>query len=223
VRNLSARPLRDCDLEDADRAPTRMIARSHSNRFYDDRAEAYAERTLSASRPPLLDAFIAGLTPGASVLDLGCGAGRDLRSLCEAGFDCLGVDLSPQLADIARAHTASPVLDADMRSLRFADARFAGIVAIASLLHLSPDEQTWQVGKIFGWLQRGGLFLATLKIGTGAEITSDARGFTYVVPRTWLELLRAHGFEIVRHQVTPGSDSVSSSAHDWFAVLARKP
>lgn len=225
MRNMSARPVRDSAFDDVDLgAPkTRAVTRTHSNRFYDDRAQTYAERTLSASKPPLLDAFIAGLSPGARVLDLGCGAGRDLRTLCEAGFDCLGVDLSAQLARIARAHTGAPVLDVDMRSLRFEDARFAGIVAIASLLHLSPDDQARQVREIFGWLQPGGLLLATLKIGTGSEITVDARGFTYVEPSAWLEMLRAHGFEILRHEVTPGADSVSSSAHDWLAVLARKP
>lgn len=225
MRNMSARPLRDSAFDDGDLGAlkTRAVTPSHSNRFYDDRAKTYAERTLSASQPPLLDAFIAGLAPGARVLDLGCGAGRDLRTLCEAGFDCVGVDLSAQLARIARAHTGAPVLDADMRSLIFEDGWFAGVVAIASLLHLSRDDQVRQVRKILGWLQPGGVLLATLKIGTGSEIVADARGFTYVEPSAWLEMLRVHGFEILRHQVTPGAGSVSSSAHDWLAVLARKP
>ncbi|WP_423605453.1 class I SAM-dependent DNA methyltransferase [Sphingomonas sp. MS122] len=211
------------DNVDFDTTKAQTATRSHCNRYYDDRAQKYAERTLPASQPPLLDAFIAGLEPGSRVLDLGCGAGRDLLTLRKAGFDCLGVDLSAQLARIARAHTEAPVLDADMRSLHFPDASFAGIVAIASLLHLSPGDQALQVDKIFGWLQPGGLFLATLKIGSGSEITTDARGFTYIEPLAWLAMLRADGFEILRHQVTPGSDSVSSSAHDWLAVLAKKP
>lgn len=225
VHNLSARSLRDSDFGNAglvELAP-RAIERSHSNRFYDERAEAYAERTLSASQPPLLDAFIADLKPGARVLDLGCGAGRDLHTLNDAGFDCLGVDLSPQLADIARTHSGAPVLAADMRTLTFDDTSFDGVVAIASLLHLSSEEQALQVSKIFAWLRPGGLLLATLKVGTGSEITADARGFTYVKPSAWLLMLRSYGFEILRREITQGSDGVSSSAHDWLAVLARRP
>lgn len=218
VRRLSTRSLRSPEF-----GGSKSGEHVHSNRFYDDRAQAYAERTLDAPKPPLLDVFITRLAPGARVLDLGCGAGRDLLTLRHAGFKCIGVDLSRQLASIARAHAGAPTLAADMRTLAYGKAEFDGVVAIASLLHLSSDEQASQVSKIFDWLRPGGLFLASMKIGIGLEIADDARGFVYVAPAAWLDMLRARGFETLLHEVSPSSDSVSSTTHDWLAVLARKP
>lgn len=194
----------------------------HSNRFYDDDAGLYAERTLTAPQPPLLDAFIHSLKPGSKVLDLGCGAGRDLLTLCRAGFDCLGVDLSAGLADIARDYTGTAVIASDMRTLNLDEAQLDGVVAIASLLHLSDVEQSRQLAMIIKWLRVGGFLLATMKIGSGSEVTRDDRRFTYIDPDPWLEMLQGCGFEVVQSQVTIGSNAVSTSDHDWLAVLAKK-
>jgi len=35
--------------------------------------------------------------PGARILDVGCGTGRDVARLREAGFDARGVDQSPEM------------------------------------------------------------------------------------------------------------------------------
>ncbi len=41
------------------------------------------------------------------VLDVGCGPGRHVRALAERGVLALGIDLSPDAADLARARGAS--------------------------------------------------------------------------------------------------------------------
>lgn len=228
MRNLRVCSLDDDMLDAAAITPLQPLIQHsakqlHSNRFYDDEAARYAQRTLTAPLPPLLDAFIQSIEPGSKVLDLGCGAGRDLLTLCRAGFDCIGVDLSAGLADIARALTGGTVIASDMRTLNFGEAQFDGVVAIASLLHLSGVEQLRQLAKIIKWLRAGGFLLATMKIGSGSEVTRDDRRFTYIEPDTWLEMLQDCGFEVVQSQVTRSSNAVSTSDHDWLAVLARKP
>lgn len=44
-----------------------------------------------------------GILPGATVLDAGCGTGRYARELVRRGYIVHGVDLSPELIDVARA------------------------------------------------------------------------------------------------------------------------
>lgn len=43
-----------------------------------------------------------GILPGAEVLDAGCGTGRYSRGLAGRGYMVLGVDLSPELIEIAK-------------------------------------------------------------------------------------------------------------------------
>jgi len=44
-----------------------------------------------------------GVRPGAALLDAGCGTGRYSRELARRGYAVHGVDLSPELVDIAKA------------------------------------------------------------------------------------------------------------------------
>ena len=47
------------------------------------------------------------------ILDVGCGAGRDMMWLANRGFSCVGLDCSPALAELARHHTELSVIEAD--------------------------------------------------------------------------------------------------------------
>jgi len=78
--------------------------------FYERRAAQYAEATLSQSMERWLSPFMARLPAGAPVVDLGCGAGRDLKFLRVAGFAAIGLDRSEPLARIAGRHSNAPVV-----------------------------------------------------------------------------------------------------------------
>jgi SAM-dependent methyltransferase len=57
--------------------------------------------------------------PPASILDIGCGTGRDLASLSRDGADCLGVDFLPEMVEFARKMRPQLRFEVgDMRSLR---------------------------------------------------------------------------------------------------------
>lgn len=195
---------------------------AHDNAFYDVNAAAYAERTGLTSSPPLLNEFIATLPAGGMVADLGCGAGRDLASLRRAGLRCTGYDLSPGLVSLARARSGVPVVVADIRALRLSPKSLNGVLAIASLLHLTRDEIRVMLARIVEWLHPQGMFLATMKAGRGAAVDREGRGFTYVGADEWSSSLNDAGLDVVRCDVSRADPEISSSAHDWIATLARK-
>jgi SAM-dependent methyltransferase len=57
--------------------------------------------------------------PPKSILDIGCGTGRDLDTLSRDGADCWGVDFLPAMIDLAKSKRPHLHLQADdMRTLR---------------------------------------------------------------------------------------------------------
>jgi SAM-dependent methyltransferase len=70
----------------------------------------------------------AGLHQGC-VVDLGCGSGIWARQLADAGYDVLGIDLSPAMIDMARQRVAS----AEFRVGSFVDAVLPRCVAVTAL------------------------------------------------------------------------------------------
>lgn len=86
-----------------------------------------------------VERFIRSLPPHATVLDAGCGPGRDLARFRSAGLNAVGVDAVPEMVAHARQH--GPCILGDLRHLGFSNATFDGVWACASLVHL-PDWDT---------------------------------------------------------------------------------
>jgi SAM-dependent methyltransferase len=82
-------------------------------------------------------------SPGARVLDLGCGSGRDLDALIQAGFDGFGVNGSPEMIREAIRHfphLAERIMVDELPLLKtITDHSYEGILCSAVLMHL-PEE-----------------------------------------------------------------------------------
>jgi SAM-dependent methyltransferase len=74
-----------------------------------------------------------GLTPGARILDVGCGPGRHAHALAVRGFDVVGVDISERFVGLAREGAPAGALvtfeRADARALRF-DNEFDAVISL---------------------------------------------------------------------------------------------
>lgn len=76
--------------------------------FYAVEAQAYAGRPREAEHRRI-DRFVEGLTPGARILELGCGGGQDSAEMLARGFDVVPTDGSPELAAQAQQRLGRPV------------------------------------------------------------------------------------------------------------------
>ena len=83
------------------------------------------------------------LTPGASVLDVGCGTGYFTRRLASDGFNITGIDASAEMTGYARLHAIGRerYMIGDARRLPFPDRRFDSCIAITSLCFIREQEQ----------------------------------------------------------------------------------
>ncbi|PIO99174.1 DVU_1556 family methyltransferase [Pleomorphomonas carboxyditropha] len=81
-----------------------------------------------------------GLPLGASVLDVGCGAGDSLVWLERHGFVGIGIDLDERALAIAASRAVSALFHGDGVRLPFADAGFDAVLSECSL-SLMPDRR----------------------------------------------------------------------------------
>jgi len=137
---------------------------------YDEIADAYLERFGESSVRALKLAELTALLPaGATVLDLGCGAGVPVaRDLARRGFDVTGVDAS--IEQIRRARRNAPrarFLLGDMAAMKFAPASFDAVVAFYAISHLPKGEHASLIRRIAAWLRPSGRFLASYGAAEG--------------------------------------------------------
>ncbi len=103
----------------------------------DHLGEAYLRYSFTKGTVVEVDAVLelAGLKPGARVLDVGCGPGRHALELAKRGYEVVGVDISETFIDLARAAAAEQGLAAatfevaDARALRF-DSEFDLVLSL---------------------------------------------------------------------------------------------
>lgn len=188
---------------------------------YDHIAEAWHGGARAFTAKKYVDVLAAGLEPGASVLDLGCGTGEPVaRYLVERGFRVVGVDESAAMLEIARrVLPEAELIRADMCELEL-DERFAAVVVWDSLFHVVRSRHLSVFQKLASLLSPGGLLLLSAG-GTGhAGFTSEMHGRTFFYsahdPAETLRLLTSAGFEVVLCE----EDDPSSRGH--LAVVARR-
>jgi SAM-dependent methyltransferase len=128
--------------------------------FYDADKDTAAEADFVAAR-------IRAAAPGAaSLLDLGCGAGRHLVPLAERGFAVAGVDRSPDMLAQARARLDSagrtdiPLHQADIRDLDLGRT-FDAVVSLFHVFSYLADNAALAAGMAAAarHLAPGGVFL----------------------------------------------------------------
>lgn len=189
--------------------------------FYEKMADGYAELALSLSMAPELARFQALCPPG-RVVDLGCGAGRDLRDLTAAGVDATSLDLSEPLARKARMVSGAPVVVADLRRLPFAAGIFSGVWASASLLHLTRVQAPAALDEAARILQTGGVMFSSMKAGRGEHQSKDGRRFVLHTREDWGSMVEASGFRLISLEAAEGSSTARTEPETWIICFAER-
>src|SRR4051812_27605348 len=150
------------------------MARPSTTATWDDffgefylRAYVDDERDVQAEADALAAVALAGIEPGADVIDVPCGYGRHTVALARAGYRVVGVDRSETLLDEARRRAGGerwPKLTrADYRELPFADASFdAAVNLFTSLGYLGDEADTRVLAEIRRVLRPGARLVVEL-------------------------------------------------------------
>src|SRR3954467_14302653 len=127
----------------------------------------------------LFDQLLRGrIRPGMTVLDAGCGGGRNLLFLLRQGYEGYGGDPNPEAIRAVRSPAAglAPGLPAAnfraeaVESSSFPD-HAADVVLSSAVLHFARDEAQFRAMLLGSWrlVQPGGLFFCRLASSIGME------------------------------------------------------
>jgi SAM-dependent methyltransferase len=193
-----------------------------------DLVDAYDRDDLRPVEQVLFDRYRAELS--GRVLELGVGAGRVTRYLCNLAADLHGIDISPAMVE--RARLACPAATIDVRDLRdlsaYADASFDAVVAPFNVIDVLDDDERQQtldgIGRI---LLPGGLVIfsshnlahAPLVHGPIRQLFEDVRarrlkravGGLVRLPRS----VANHARQRRQERAGPGYAIVNDRAHDY--------
>lgn len=169
---------------------------THAVRFDAERSRDFVERRW-------LDAFLALLPAGGTVLDMGCGSGEPIAAyLLGRGFKLTGVDAAGALLDLARARLpAGEWIEADMRGLDLGRS-FDGIIAWDSFFHLNVAAQRACMATFAAHAASGTalLFNSGTDHGEAANpMFGEPLFHASLDKEEYRALLAKHGFALVHH------------------------
>jgi SAM-dependent methyltransferase len=110
-----------------------------------------------------------------TILDAGCGYGRNLVYLFANGYDVYGVDADPQA--IAANLPADRFRNEPLETMSFPD-RFADVVISSAVLHFARDNEHFNAMLAASWrvLKPNGIFFCRLASSIGIENRIAATG-----------------------------------------------
>jgi SAM-dependent methyltransferase len=145
--------------------------------YYQVAYKAYHEKTFFVDPESFLAPLAARLKPGATVLDVGCGSGRDLLWLKKRGFEVTGFERSVPLARLAKETSGSKIIVADFETYDFSRLSMDAILMVGALVHLPRTRVPAVLNSIAKALKANGKMLLTLKRGTGRSTDPNGRVF----------------------------------------------
>ncbi|MEF9922565.1 MAG: class I SAM-dependent methyltransferase [Anaerovoracaceae bacterium] len=194
--------------------------KSQTLEYYEKNAEDFITGTIDSDVTNLYEHFERYMKHEQSILDLGCGTGRDSKYFLEKGYSVTAVDGSLQMCNFA-----SNLIGHDVRCLLFADLDYSqcfdGVWACASLLHVAKEDIDDILSKVNKALEKEGILFTCFKYGD-FEYEKNGRFFSNYTEKTISNIINEEaGFKILETFIT-GDVREDKKDERWVNVVAQK-
>lgn len=190
----------------------------HYNSVAEDFREGTRDHDVSQNIEALLRHIQA--EPPLTILDFGCGPGRDLQTFTRMGHHAIGLDGSQEFARMAREDSGCEVWQQDFLQLDLPAARFDGIFANAVLFHVPLQVLPQVLRQLHDTLKPGGVLFSSNPRGDNREGWNGPRYGSYHDLEAWRGLLTAAGFVELEHYYRPVG--LPREQQPWLASVWHK-
>jgi len=189
---------------------------------YEQRAAEFRDGTLGHDVSQNIAALLRHIkaAPPFTILDFGCGPGRDLKTFAAMGHRAIGLEGASAFAAMAREFSGCEVWQQDFLSLSLPAARFDGIFANASLFHVPGVALPRVLGELNGALKPEGVLFSSNPRGSNEEGWNRGRYGVYHDLESWRRYLGAAGFSEIEHYYRPAG--LPRGQQPWLASVWRK-
>jgi ubiquinone/menaquinone biosynthesis C-methylase UbiE len=196
-----------------------------ASRITRDTYDQLADRFAASNRMPWpeldrrMAAFMVRLPERPTVLDAGCGPGRDTLLLRGRGARAVGLDVS---FGMLRAQSLARAVQADMRALPVRDQAVDAVWCQAAMLHVPRPDVPRVLGEFTRVTRPAGVLHLGVAEGDGEGWEHDAYGTNH---SRWFV---RHRFEPLRELLAGAGWTVTDAerlhhVRDWLYVLAHRP
>ena len=189
---------------------------------YNQRADAFWEGTRGHDVTQNIAALLKHIrgAPPFTLLDFGCGPGRDLKVFADLGHVAIGLDGAQRFNEMARSHSGCDVWRQDFLALALPPSHFDGIFANASLLHVPSRELPRVLRELHAALKPEGVLFSSIPHGADQEGWSDGRYGVFHAPESWkAQGVAARFVEVERYYRPSGAPP---GAQPWLASVWRR-
>jgi len=189
---------------------------------YNQRAEDFREGTRDHDVSQNIAALLRHIegAPPFTILDLGCGPGRDLAAFAALGHVAIGLEGAEKFVAMARAQSGCEVWQQDFLSLDLPARHFDGVFANAALFHVPGQELPRVLGELRASLKPKGVLFSSNPRGHNEEGWNRGRYGAYHDLETWRRFMTAAGFEELTHSYRP--EGLPRERQPWLASAWRK-
>ena len=190
--------------------------------YYQKNYKEFFDRTATIDPSSFLSSFVNAIPAGISILDVGCGSGRDLLWLKNQGFNVTGFEKSTGLASLAQKHSGCEVINGDFETYDFSKYSFDAILASGALVHVPHKNLPRVLANIINAFQKKSSLdkYMYISLKTGSGIKKDLRNRIFYLwdDETLKNLFADLEFTIID---AAKSESVANSKDLWIGYVLK--